>query len=80
MPLAQLLNSRPIRLWMLTTLITAGVFLLTRCALLAHSVIASQQGLDGMLVALLVGLLRDLPCAAFVASPWAFFALLPHDK
>lgn len=80
MPLAQLFNSRPIRLWTLTTLIAAGVFLITRSALLAHSVIASQQGLDGLLVSFLVGLLRDLPCAAFVASPWAFFALLPRDK
>ncbi len=80
MQLAKVFNSRPIRLWLLTTLIAAGVFLLTRGALLAHSIIASQQALGDLLGALLMGLVRDLPCAAFVASPWVLFALLSRPK
>jgi phosphoglycerol transferase MdoB-like AlkP superfamily enzyme len=65
---------------LLTTLIAAGVFLLTRSALLAHSIIASQQAFGDLLGALFIGLLRDLPCAAFVAAPWALFALMPLQK
>jgi phosphoglycerol transferase MdoB-like AlkP superfamily enzyme len=57
-----------------------GVFLLTRIVLLVHAVIFSQQTLDVLLVPLALGVLRDIPAAAVVASPWLIFELLFSAK
>jgi len=70
------LNGPALRVWGLATLLAMVVFLLTRGALLVHSVLASQQTMGSLLAALALGGLRDLPVAALIASPWAFFALL----
>lgn len=69
------LGGSAFRVWWLASAVALAVFSLTRGALLAHSVTISQQPLDAMLAALLIGFLRDLPAAAFVASPWLLFEL-----
>ncbi|WP_428826736.1 LTA synthase family protein [Azonexus sp. IMCC34842] len=74
------LNGHGLRVWGLTGLIAMGVFLLTRIVLLVHAVIFSQQTLDVLLVPLALGVLRDIPAAAVVASPWLVFELLFSAK
>jgi len=74
------LNGHALRVWGLTGLIAMGVFLLTRIVLLVHAVIFSQQTLDVLLVPLALGVLRDIPAAAVVASPWLIFELLFSAK
>ena len=74
------LNGPALRVWGLTALLAMGVFLLTRGVLLVHSVLASQQAPGGLLGALALGTLRDIPAAAMLASPWVLFELLPRAK
>lgn len=74
------LNGHALRVWGLTTLMAMAVFLLTRLALLAHSVLFSQQAVGGLLGSLALGVLRDVPAAAVVASPWLLFELLLGAK
>jgi phosphoglycerol transferase MdoB-like AlkP superfamily enzyme len=74
------LNGPALRLWGLTALCALVVFVLTRAALMAHAVIYSQQTVGGLLGALALGTLRDIPAAAVVASPWLAFALLFSAK
>jgi phosphoglycerol transferase MdoB-like AlkP superfamily enzyme len=75
MTFLQGLKGRALRVWGLTTLLALVAFALTRGILLTHSVLHSQQTLGGLLGAFSLGLLRDLPLAAVVASPWAMFEL-----
>jgi phosphoglycerol transferase MdoB-like AlkP superfamily enzyme len=70
------LNGSFWRVWALTALVAMAVFLLTRLTLLAHSVQFSQQSLPGLLGALALGVLRDVPAAALIAAPWVLFELL----
>lgn len=70
------LNGNALRVWGLTALLALGVFFVTRLVLLAHAVVFSEQPAGGLLGAVALGLLRDLPAAAVVASPWALFELL----
>ena len=70
------LNGSALRVWGLTTLVALIVFFVTRCALLAHAVLFSDQTLAGLLGPLALGTLRDLPTAAAIASPWAVLELL----
>ena len=74
------LNGHAVRVWWLSALLALAIFSLTRAGLLAHSVFFSQQSVSGLLGAFAWGLLRDLPAAAFVASPWALFELLPAAR
>ena len=74
------LNGPALRLWGLTALLAMSVFLLTRATLLAHSVLASQQAPGGLLGALVLGTLRDIPAAALLASPWGLFELMPRAR
>ncbi len=69
-----------LRLWGFSTLLAWGVFLVTRCVLLAHAMVVGQQSLDTLLPALAAGLARDVPVAAVVALPWAIFELLIRQK
>ncbi|UCV12104.1 LTA synthase family protein [Dechloromonas denitrificans] len=64
------------RLWGLTTLLAMAVFLVTRCVLLAQSMLVSDQPLGVLLGGLALGSWRDIPAAAVVASPWLLFELL----
>lgn len=68
------------RVWGLTVLVALAVFVLTRAALLLHSVLVGQQAIGGLLGAFALGALRDLPAAAVVASPWVLFAILFNGK
>lgn len=70
------LNGSALRVWGLATLVALIVFFVTRCALLAHAVLFSDQTLAGLLGPLALGTLRDLPTAAAIASPWAVLELL----
>lgn len=74
------LNGSALRVWGLTTLVALIVFFVTRCALLAHAVLFSDQTLAGLLGPLALGTLRDLPTAAAIASPWAILELLFSTK
>ncbi len=74
------LNGSALRVWGLTTLVALIVFFVTRCALLAHAVLFSDQTLSGLLGPLMLGTLRDLPTAAAIASPWAVLELLFSAK
>ena len=74
------LNGSALRVWGLTTLVALIVFFVTRCALLAHAVLFSDQTLAGLLGPLALGTLRDLPTAAAIASPWAMLELLFSAK
>lgn len=69
--------SSPLRLWMWTAGLALGVFLLTRLALLAHAWLQSGQALGELLAALPRGVLRDVPVALLLASPFALAELLP---
>lgn len=68
------------RVWGLTALVALVVFVLTRAALLVHSVLVSQQAIGSLLGAFAWGALRDLPAAAAVASPWVLFEILCKGK
>ena len=68
------------RVWGLGMLVALGVFLLTRVVLFAHSVVIGQQSVDGLLPGFLLGIVRDIPAAAVVASPWLLFELLFSEK
>lgn len=74
------LNGAALRVWGLTALVAMAVFFATRLVLLVHAVAVSGQALDGLLGALALGVLRDMPAAAVVASPWAVFELLFGDR
>ncbi|MBK7463927.1 MAG: sulfatase-like hydrolase/transferase [Betaproteobacteria bacterium] len=69
-----------LRVWGLMALLAMAVFFLTRAVLLAHSVVSSQQPLSGLLSALALGSLRDIPVVAMIAAPWALFELLFNAK
>ena len=68
------------RVWGLGMLVALGVFLLTRVVLFAHSVVVGQQPVDGLLQGFLLGIVRDIPAAAVVASPWLLFEFLLSEK
>lgn len=70
------LNGYALRVWSLAAVATLVVFFVTRVALLAHSVLASEQPLAALLGPLALGTLRDLPVAAAAATPWLMFELL----
>ena len=70
------LNGYALRVWGLAAVAALAVFFLTRVALLAHSVLASEQPLAALLGPLALGTLRDLPVAAAAATPWLLFELL----
>ena len=70
------LNGYALRVWGLATVAALVVFFVTRMALLAHSVLASEQRLAALLGPLAFGTLRDLPIAAAAATPWLMFELL----
>ena len=57
------LNGYALRVWGLATVAAIAVFFVTRVALLAHSVLASEQPLAALLGPLVLGSLRDLPVA-----------------
>lgn len=67
------LNAPALRCWALHSLIALAVFVITRLALFAHAVVFGGQPADALLGALALGVLRDLPAAAVVASPWWLF-------
>lgn len=74
------LKGNAFRVWGLTAVLAFGVFLLTRIVLLVHAVMFGQQTVDGLIGALALGLLRDIPAAAVVASPWLLFELILGTK
>lgn len=74
------LNSHPLRLWGFMALVALVVFSLTRLALLGHAVWFGDQSLLAMLGGFVRGLLRDLPAAAVVASPWVLLELMFKPK
>ncbi len=74
------LTGRALRVWGLSGLVALGVFVLTRVVLLTHSVVIGQQALEGLVPAFLLGIVRDIPAAAVVASPWLLFELLFSGK
>jgi phosphoglycerol transferase MdoB-like AlkP superfamily enzyme len=74
------LNGSALRLWGLATLIALAVFFVTRCALLVHAILFSDQLLSTLVAPLALGTLRDVPSAALVASPWAILELLFSAK
>ncbi len=74
------LKGSALRVWGLATLVALAVFFVTRCALLAHAVMFSDQALNSLLGPLALGTLRDLPTAAAVASPWVLMELLFNAK
>lgn len=74
------LTGYALRTWGLTALIALVVFSLTRLVLLGHSVIVGGQPADALLTALGLGLVRDLPAAAVVGSPWVLFELILSAK
>src|SRR6185369_5873956 len=69
-------NGNALRVWGLTAALALTVFLLTRVVLLGHAVMFGGQTIEGLLPALGLGLLRDIPAAGVVASPWLIFELL----
>jgi len=64
------------RVWGLAALLAITIFLVTRMVLLVHAAVFSHEAIGGLIGALLLGLLRDLPLAAVIASPWLIFELL----
>ena len=70
------LNGSALRVWGFTAVVALAVFLVTRIALLAYSVLFNDQSLRDLLGPLAIGTLRDLPVAAVAASPWLLFELL----
>ncbi|HJV93209.1 MAG TPA: LTA synthase family protein, partial [Azonexus sp.] len=73
-------NGNALRVWGLTAALALTVFLLTRVVLLGHAVMFGGQTIEGLLPALGLGLLRDIPAAGVVASPWLLFELLFSTK
>lgn len=80
MKLPHALHTPALRLWGLTTLIALAVFLVSRLALFGHAVLLGGQPAEALVGALALGLLRDLPMAAVVASPWWLFESVVRDK
>lgn len=80
MKLLQGFNGHVLRVWGLTALLALGVSVMTRGMLLVHAVLFSQQSAGGLLGAFGLGLLRDLPAAAVMASLWVLFELLFSAK
>jgi phosphoglycerol transferase MdoB-like AlkP superfamily enzyme len=70
------LNGNALRVWGLAALVALAVFLVTRIALLWHSVLFGDQSPGALIGPLALGTLRDLPPAAAIAAPWALFELL----
>lgn len=70
------LNGNPLRVWGLTAVLALVVFLLTRVILMGHALVFGGQTFDSLFPALGLGVLRDIPAAAVVASPWLLFELL----
>ena len=64
------------RVWGLAALLAITIFLVTRMVLLVHAAVFSHEAIGGLIGALLLGLLRDLPLAAVIASPWLISELL----
>ncbi len=80
MQVLQSLNGRPLRVWGLFALLAWLVFLVTRLALLGHSVMFSEQALGGLLGGVLLGMLRDVPVVLMLSWPWALFEIVFSRK
>ena len=80
MQVLQSLNGRPLRVWGLFALLAWLVFLVTRLALLGHSVMFSEQALGGLLGGVLLGVLRDVPVVLMLSWPWALFEIVFSRK
>lgn len=80
MKLLQGLKGQALRVWGLNTLIAWGVFIVTRAVLFGHSVVASQQAAGELMPGFLLGMVRDLPAAAVVASLWLILYLAFSEK
>ena len=80
MTFLQSLNGRPLRVWGLAALVAWLVFLVTRLALLGHSVMFSEQALGGLLGGVMLGMLRDLPVVLMLSWPWALFEIVFKRK
>ena len=76
----QSLNGRPLRVWGLAALVAWLVFLVTRLALLGHSVMFSEQALGGLIGGVLLGMLRDVPVVLMLSWPWALFEIVFKRK
>ena len=65
-----------IGLWSLAFVLAIAVFSLTRLTLMVHAIVFAGQPASGLIVALLLGFLRDLPVAAAITSPFALFEIV----
>lgn len=71
-----LFQASAFRVWLLAVLVALAVFTLTRGVLLLYSWHQLDQTLSTLLPAFLLGVLRDIPVAGAVATPFIFFELL----
>ena len=70
------LNTRPLRIWALASLVAWLAFVVTRFVLFGHALVFGEQPVSSLLVALALGAVRDVPAALVVASPWLLFEFL----
>lgn len=73
---SNLFQASAFRVWLLAVLVALAVFTLTRGVLLLYSWHQLDQTLSTLLPAFLLGVLRDIPVAGAVATPFIFFELL----